>query len=262
MIAAAALAFVLATAPEKPHLVVLDLAAQAGVEKDVASALTDAVTAEVGRRGFFQAMSSHDVQTLLGVERQRQLLGCTDESCFAELAGALGARYVMSGAVARLGDAYQLTLQALDTQKATPLGRSVRLAKDISTLRSQVAYAVADATGTPLPPAPSHLLTYSLVGAGGALVVAGGVVGLYALSQESLLQTEIDQGQQNASQLKTYAYYTQAKSQYGVDRTVGLAGMIAGAALVAAGIYVNPDRGSTSVALVPSAGGASLVVTW
>ena len=246
---------------EKPRLIVLELSAQAGVEHEAAVALTDAVAAEVDRRGFFQATSPRDLQTLIGVERQRQLLGCTDEgACMTELAGAIGARYVMNGAIARLGDAFQLSLQTLDTQKATPLGRSIRLAKNISTLREQLAYAVAEATATPLPPAPSHLLSYSLTGAGGALVVAGGVVGLYAISQESLVQSEINQGQQ----LKGYAYYAQARAQYGVDRSVALAGMLAGAALVGVGLYLNPDfrLGAAAVAVVPSAGGGTLVVRW
>jgi hypothetical protein len=249
---------------EKPRLIVLELGAQAGVEHGVATALTDAVAAEVDRRGYFQATSPRDVQTLLGVERQRQLLGCTEEgSCLTELAGAIGARYVLSGAVARLGDAYQLSLQTLDTQKATPLGRSIRLAKDISTLREQIAYAVAEATAIPLPPSPSHALSYSLTSAGGALVVAGGVVGLYAISQESLIQSEIDQGQQNPGPLKGYSYYTQARAQYGVDRSVALAGMLAGAAMVGVGLYLNPDlHYRAAVALVPSAGGATLVLRW
>jgi hypothetical protein len=253
-----------AGAHEKPRLVILDLTAQAGVEHDVAVALTDAVAVEVGKRGYFEALSSRDMQTLLGVERQKQLLGCNEEgSCLTELAGALGARYVMTGAIARLGDAFQLTLQTLDTQKASPLGRSLRLAKDLSVLRSQVAYAVAEATATPLPAAPSHALSYSVMGAGGALVVAGGIVGLYALSQESLLQTEIDQGQQNPNQLKTYASYTQARSQYGVDRTVSLVGMLTGAALIGAGIYLNPDaHGAVSVALAPLPHGAAFVLSW
>jgi hypothetical protein len=36
---------------------------------------------------------------LLGLERQKQMLGCAEDSsnCLAELAGALGARFVLNG---------------------------------------------------------------------------------------------------------------------------------------------------------------------
>ena len=63
------------------------------------------ITSEVQRRGFFQVISQQDIATMLGLERQKQLMGCADDStsCLAELSGALGARFVMSGTLTRLG---------------------------------------------------------------------------------------------------------------------------------------------------------------
>ena len=62
-----------------------------------AVALGEALTQELSRRGFFEVISAGDIRALLGVERQRALLGCSDSSCTAELSGALGARFVLQG---------------------------------------------------------------------------------------------------------------------------------------------------------------------
>jgi hypothetical protein len=56
-----------------------------------------------------------DLAALLGVERQKQLLGCSSDgsSCVAELAGALGADGIVVGQVAKVGKSYQLNVKIL-----------------------------------------------------------------------------------------------------------------------------------------------------
>ena len=56
-----------------------------------------------------------DMVALLGVERQKQLLGCSDaaSSCMAELAGALGADGLVTGQLARIGKSFQLNVKVL-----------------------------------------------------------------------------------------------------------------------------------------------------
>src|SRR5207247_2413764 len=115
----------------KPKLVVLELTAGSGIDASMARSFGDAVTNEVSRRGFFETTSTQEIQTMLGVERQRQLLGCSEQaqSCMTELADAIGARFVLSGSLTKLGDAFQLSLQTIDTAKAQPIGRSIRIAR-------------------------------------------------------------------------------------------------------------------------------------
>jgi hypothetical protein len=56
-----------------------------------------------------------DMAALLGIEKQKQLLGCSDQSssCMAELAGALGADGLITGQVAKVGKRFQLNLKVL-----------------------------------------------------------------------------------------------------------------------------------------------------
>ena len=182
---------------------------------------------------------------MLGVERQKQLMGCTDESaCLAELTGAVGARFVLSGSVTQLGDVYQLNLQTLDSQKAAPIGRSTKLAKDLASLREQVPFAVAEATATPLPPPPSHLISYSLIGAGGVSLILGGLAGFDALSRDRSLAREFQLGAANPPLPSTRSDYQGQINQIGTERTLSLIGLCAGAAMVATGIFLNPNDAS------------------
>ena len=134
---------------ERPRLVVLELAAGKDVDAATVSAVGDAITSLIAARGLFEVTSSQDVKTLLGVERQRQLLGCTESSCMAELTGALGARFVLSGTLGLLGDTWQLTLTTLDSARAQPIGRTTRLAPNLKALTALLPWAVAEATATP-----------------------------------------------------------------------------------------------------------------
>lgn len=237
-----AAALVAVSAAEKPKLVVLDLAAPSTGDASLASALTNDVVLEAGRRGIFDVVSSAEVQRLIGLERQKQMLGCAElgNACLTELAGALGARFVLSGSIARVGDAYQLALQTVDSQRAITTGRSVRIAHSFEQLRDAIPYMVAEATGTPLPPPPSRLLPYSMIAGGGLLVLSGGVLGLLALSNEHNINLELARGLQDRQVLKTYPTYRSEAALAAGEKTSAVIAMAVGAALLAGGIWLNP----------------------
>ncbi|MDP1822270.1 MAG: hypothetical protein Q8L48_03480 [Archangium sp.] len=226
-----------------------------GVDATVASAVTESVTAEIAVRGYFDPMSASEIQTVLGVERQKALLGCGEEDCMTELAGALGAPYVMSGSLVKLEGVFQLNLQVIDSRKARTIGRSTKLAKDFESLRFQIPYAVAEACGTPLPPAPSRVLPYSMVGVGGASLLGGGVLGIIALTSESAVLGELAADDRNRTVvLSTAKTYSDKLDAIATQKTISLVAMIAGAALVAGGIILMPPaapEAGVKVALVP-----------
>lgn len=246
---------------DRPKLVVLDLVGAGGVPQDVASALSEAVVKEVEGRRLFDVRSSKEVQTLLGLERQKQMLGCADETaCLAEVAGALGARFVLSGSLAKLGETYQLSLQTMDSTKAQPIGRSVRLAESLERLSAQLPYAVAEATGTPLPPPPSRVLPYSLMGAGAAFVLGSSAFGLYSVQQEALIQQELEV----STNLGGFEAYRQRADSARMGKTLSVVGLGLGAALIGTGLLLNPAEvvsasGGISATFVPSLDGFALV---
>ncbi len=67
--------------------------------------------------------STDEVQKQLSFETEKQLAGCDDSGCLAEIAGALGARYVVFGQLGRLGDIDLLTLQLYDSTTGMNIAR-------------------------------------------------------------------------------------------------------------------------------------------
>jgi hypothetical protein len=62
-----------------------------------------------------QVVSAQDLTVMLGLDRQRQLMGCTGGKCVTELTGTLGVDALVTGSVARVtGDRYQINLRMLD----------------------------------------------------------------------------------------------------------------------------------------------------
>ena len=251
----------LAAAPGQPRLAVLDLVPAGGVDAASAAAFTDTLTTELAARGHFEVISSADVRTLLGVERQRQLLGCEESSCMTELAGALGSRYVASGSLTQLGAVFQLSVQVIDTQTAKPLGRASQVAPTLADLRALIPWMVADATATERPVPPSKVLPIAMISVGGAGVIAGGIVGGLALSHEQALAADLGRPASETQPLDSpLASYQKRANDIGAQKSIALAAMISGAALAVVGVILFP-RGPNPppIALVPSDRGFAFV---
>jgi hypothetical protein len=254
-----------AATPQKARMAILALQGAGDVDPSLAAAMTESLAAEVDARGYFEPVSSAEIATLLGVERQRQLLGCGDEAaaCTAELAGALGAPYVMSGSLTRLEGIYQLNLQVSDTVKGRVIARSTKVARDFEGLRGLLPWAVAEACGTPLPPAPSRALPITLIAVGGAAVVTGSVFGLLALNEEAALRGELRSDDMNRSVvLRSADSYREQFGRLALQRTLSLVALAAGAALVTLGVVVMPPdapQAGVRATLVPTASGLAVV---
>ncbi len=259
-----------ADAAKKPRLVVNEFAALR-VAPEEAQALGDAVVTYLSGRGLFEAIGPRDVQTLLGVERQKQLLGtCNDDplACSLDLSKLVSARFVLSGQLARIGSAYQLTLQLVDTERSQTSGRSSKLAGSLEAMRALVPYAASEATGSPLPPPPSRVLPITLLGVGGATVLAGGVVGLLALSKEGQLNDALcpggpqPGGRCDGTNLQGRDFYVAQQQELVVQKVLSVGLMAAGAVMLGLGVWLlPPDDARTRITarVVPGANGFVLV---
>ncbi len=252
-----------------PRLAVMDLIS-VGTTPQQAAAMTDAVVASLSNRKLFEIISSRDLATLLGAERQKQLLGVCEtnpDECASDVGSATIARFVLSGQLAQVGSAFQLSLQMVDTQKGQTLGRSTRLAGDLETLRTLVPYAAAEATGSPLPPPPSRVIPITLIAVGGGTFVAGGVVGLLALSRQTLLNDELCPSGASPGvrcdgvNLHPREFYVQRNAELSTQKALSLGLMVGGAALMGVGVFLMPpaERASVKAMVVPQPNGLALV---
>lgn len=251
----------------KPRLVVLGLNAAGGVEPEVAASLTEAITKEISSRGFFEVMSMAEIQTILNSERRRQVTGCKENAtdCLAELADASGARFVVSGSVAKLGNAYQLSLQTLDTSRAQVIGRATRIASDLNTLLSLVPWTSAEATATPLPPPPSRVLPISMMVGGGLVFLGGGLVTADSVTHEARVAQELAEGQAGLRELRDAAYYQGEAAAISLQREIGIGMLAGGIALAGVGLWLNPadtSGGGARAMVVPTGRGAAVVVVF
>ncbi|HUU00123.1 MAG TPA: hypothetical protein VM425_01640 [Myxococcota bacterium] len=105
-------------------VVVPGVHAYAGVPAGTDGVLSDLLLNALLARHGVHATGPADVRALLTAEQQKNLLGCSDESCMAELAGALGADWLIGGSVGRLEDLFVLTLQLIDARKARVTSRA------------------------------------------------------------------------------------------------------------------------------------------
>jgi len=74
----ALVALLLAAAPQKVAVMTMD--AGEGITDKTAAAVTEAVIAEVRRQPNLQVVTPQEIATLLGFERQKQLLGCHEDT--------------------------------------------------------------------------------------------------------------------------------------------------------------------------------------
>jgi hypothetical protein len=125
MAAALSLAAAIEGAPPPQRLAVLEIR-PLGVSADLAHTLTGVVAEQAGKTPGFVAISQAEISSMLGLERQKQMLGCGDESCLAEIGGALGASRVLSGSLSKVGDSYLIQLELVDTARAVVQGRESR----------------------------------------------------------------------------------------------------------------------------------------
>jgi len=115
--------------PKKPakvahRLAVLDFSLAGSAHPDLARVLADAAAAGAAAEADHQVLAQGEIVALLGLERTRQMLGCTEDSgCQAELAGALDSDRLLSGSLTILERTSLVTVRLIDVKKNRTLSR-------------------------------------------------------------------------------------------------------------------------------------------
>lgn len=192
-----------------PKLALLDFPPEKSFDDNTNRVLNEFYATDLRQQGF-QVISSSDMAAALGLERQRQLLGCNESNCMTELGGALGVDYIARGTVAVIGNLTALSLSLQDSHGLEVNRVSVRFpGHDAATLLEKLDETVprliqpvresglfapkepaAAQAPSPAPkalPAPAPVTSvaqqpeptvvpYALIGGGGAVAIGGGAV--------------------------------------------------------------------------------------
>lgn len=102
-----------------------------GIEPEVVRILGELLLDALLNRHGIQALGPSDLKDMLTLEQQKQLMGCGQDSCMADIAGGLGARYLISGQVGKLGSLTILNLKLIDTETSKATARSSLKMKSI-----------------------------------------------------------------------------------------------------------------------------------
>jgi TolB-like protein len=142
----------------RSKVAVMDVRNVQGVAEGTATILTDIVVSDVARAGH-EVISRGDIAAMVGFEKQKQVLGCGDEtSCLAEIGGALGVDWMITGQVGQIGSQYRISLLLVDSRKARVAARAAEFCEKnedalVRAAQGTVAQILATIAGGAAPPA-------------------------------------------------------------------------------------------------------------
>jgi hypothetical protein len=241
------LLLMLTAAPVK--IAVSGFTVSGGIDPASADAWAERFAEVMRRSGRVEVTTRDDIGQLLGLERQRQLLGCNSEgsSCIAELANALGADGVLVGTFTRTGDAYLVVVRVLrQPSGAVGWSASSRVTGEAALLDwlDEQAAACAE-TLAPTTRAPRGPFIVGGIGAGVAIAGA------------ALLVVANTEGVRAVRQASDEPALSSALSAGRAEATAGAVLIGVGAAAAATAVLWGLlGRESAPVAIAPVSGGA------
>lgn len=244
-----------ATPPRRPRLAVTEITAPTG-DAELGRLLSEMALTEASASGRFSVIGQSDVAAMLGLERQKQMLGCADSSeCFAEIGGALGADYLLVGTAGRLGALWRIDLKLVEVRKrsvASRAGESVEPRPEL--LAAAIQRCVRRVMAGFEPPVASgrRRAGWIVAGAGAACLAGGVTFGLLSRSAWNDMKDAEEAGDSAAwsrSRDRVESRALAADVLYGV----GLAGAGVGTWLLLGGA-------PTRAGVVPIQGGAALLL--
>jgi len=89
-----------------------------GIDADLLPTLTEILSVEMDALGKFKVIAGRDVQSMLGFEKQKDMMGCTDAACLAEIGGALGVDRMVASHIGKVGSTFVVNIKLINIRMA------------------------------------------------------------------------------------------------------------------------------------------------
>jgi len=252
-----------ASGGEKVRMAVLDLESSRGLDPDLVKLLNDMLLTEFAKDDRFDVIGQRDIAAMLSLEEVRvRVTGCADDSCLAEIGGALGVQQLVTASMGKVGEVVVINMKCLDVKRAVVLARAnAEIKGDESELLPGIRDAVDEIKaqvrlpGDPDLIGPGDWLPWATLGLAAAAGAVGATMGGLALKHEADLENE-PHLEGDREQVKTEALVA--------DVMIGVAAAAAVATVVLFLVDLDgEERGSPPAAsVVPVHGGAAASVLW
>ncbi len=108
-------------------IAVMPLRAGTGLPPATVQSIGDLLLGEVSQRlPGERVIGMVDIENMLGLERLKDIAGCDDTACAAEIGGALGVDFLLTGSVGQVGSYLIVSLTLIDVRNSRPVGRATR----------------------------------------------------------------------------------------------------------------------------------------
>jgi len=197
---------------ELPKVAVLDIEGTGEGITEILPILTEVLTSQIANLGKYEVVSGQDIEAMMGFEKQKDIVGCMDSACLAEIGGALGVDRLISSNIGKVGSTFVVNIKLMNIREAKTEGRHYEMVKgeldqvitaiqkavnkllgggEVAAPVSQAAASAAPAASTGDAPAATATKkvvvkgkigfgTYLLYGIGGVASVGGVYLGLQA----------------------------------------------------------------------------------
>lgn len=177
-----------------------------GIEPNIGTVVTDSLLAEVRKLEGISAIGMDEIKDMLSHEANKQILGCeADDSCLAEIAGALGVDDLVTGKLSKVGDNHVMLVRRINQREAKvvavfnkrlkagsgqefllSIGPAVEELFPDRQVRAGLSRGVPDEVALRLdpPPLPTYAF-WSVAGGAAAAAAVGGVFGVLSEISQS-----------------------------------------------------------------------------
>lgn len=215
-------------------------------------------------------VTNSEIAQLLGLERQKQLMGCESDqgACMSELANALGADGLVTGSIGKFNGQYQINVRVVRLRDAKAVAvysaqttSSDRVLGELSRAADEMIGSVLQGFGLKMQ-SPGFKVWPAVLPVG--LGVAGIATGIALFSSASVLDQKLRAATPGSSNdIPLLATAQQMARDENAQQVGGVIALAAGGAAMVAGLVIgigtNLQAPKIAVAVVPTAGGMVIV---